>query len=127
MDERVYAPEFPRAQGNGFVIFRDRRRAEAAKRKFEGERLDGRPMQIRLATQGGASSSRAVMPRGRSSHTVTYTDGRGHSVQVTGGVAGAVKSSGKRGQRGGRRRGGRGGGPPSADALDKQMDTHMRG
>ena len=109
------------------MVFRDRRRAEAAKRKFEGERLDGRPMQIRLAAPGAGDadrgSTRAKPARGGG--TVTYTDGRGRSVQVTGGVAGAVKSAAKPARNRGRRGGGRGA-PRTADALDKQMDTYMR-
>ena len=120
-------------QGTGYVIFREHRLAQAAIRKFNGERLDGRPMQIVLAKQSGGAVSQPAVTNGRGD-SITYKtpDGR-HSVKVEGGVPSGVKLAKKgRGGRGGRGRskgGGGGGGrdkPKTADDLNNDLDSYMK-
>ena len=118
------------AQGTGYVIFREHRLALAAIRKFNGERLDGRPMQIALAKQSGVAAPQLAVTNGRGD-SITYKtpDGR-HSVKVEGGVPSGVKLAKKRrGGRGGRGWRGGGGGkdkPKTSDELNNDLDSYMK-
>ena len=129
------------AQGTGYVIFREHRLALAAIRKFNGERLDGRPMQIALAKQSGVAAPQLAKQSGVAAPQLAVTNGRGdsityktpdgrHSVKVEGGVPSGVKLAKKRrGGRGGRGRRGGGGGkdkPKTSDELNNDLDSYMK-
>lgn len=110
-----------RSLGTGYVLFKEKKSAIDAIKKFNGERLDGRPMQITL----GASTMPASIMSGK---TMAYTDGK-QVVEVTRGLASALRSTSS--APGGHGRGGRGRGrrgPPRryVDNLKKDSDTYMK-
>ena len=100
-------------------------------KQYNGVPLDGRPMSIQMATSDLAPVSPAPRRISGGGVGAGVPQGKRRSVgrveKPTRGRGGAARGAG-RGGRGGRGAGGRGGAkkqpPPSAEDLDKELDTY---
>ena len=121
-----------KSRGSAKIILANVHDAEAAKKKYDGVELDGRPM--RLIVKGGnaggapsSSSSSSANGKGKGGRLVIQVNNGGDRVVLEGqgrGGRGGNRSRGRGGR--GRGRGGRGGPRKTPEEMDAELGSYMQ-